>query len=153
MQDLNHQQYLLRRGNLTQATQEAIAIYSHDLAASYLGNATRFSSSLRKVHSSHTFSVGNFQTNTAVQNHQILHPDIPRNSSVLSVYVGHDASIALSHSGRILCVLELERLYKIRYFGPLQKDYHGLGFRSSMQFALRRFSEQCQAGEEQARPM
>ena len=29
-------------------------------------------------------------------------------------------------------MLELERFYKIRYFGPLQKDYHGLGFRSSI---------------------
>ena len=86
-------QYLLTQGNLTQATHEAIAIYSHDLTASYLGNVTRFSSNLRKVTYSPTFSAGNFQTNTAVQNHLNLRPDIPRNSSVLSIYVGHDASI------------------------------------------------------------
>ena len=34
----------------------------------------------------------------------------------ISFFVGHDSSIAVSSSGRIECVLELERLFKERYF-------------------------------------
>ena len=35
--------------------------------------------------------------------------------AALSVYTGHDASIAASQDGRVLCVLELERLLGVRY--------------------------------------
>ncbi|CAE7206645.1 nolO [Symbiodinium pilosum] len=39
--------------------------------------------------------------------------------SVLALkFFGHDASIAVAKGGRIQCVLELERLFEIRYFSP-----------------------------------
>ena len=35
--------------------------------------------------------------------------------AALAVYTGHDASIAVSQDGRVLCVLEIERLLGVRY--------------------------------------
>lgn len=34
----------------------------------------------------------------------------------IAVYAFHDASVALSKNGRVQCVLELERLFEVRYF-------------------------------------
>ena len=36
-------------------------------------------------------------------------PDV--SEAVLALHMGHDASVAVSHRGRVQCVLELERLF------------------------------------------
>lgn len=33
---------------------------------------------------------------------------------MISLYIGHDASVAVSQNGRVQCVLELERLFEER---------------------------------------
>ena len=40
----------------------------------------------------------------------------PAAPTVISVYAGHDASVAVGRGGKILCVLELERLFEKRYY-------------------------------------
>jgi len=42
-------------------------------------------------------------------------PQVPQVSTVLSFFLGHDSSIAAVRDGVIVCVLELERLFDIRY--------------------------------------
>lgn len=54
----------------------------------------------------------------------------PAAPTVISVYAGHDASVAVGRGGKILCVLELERLFEKRYYespsnGTLfMRDWH-----------------------------
>ena len=43
-------------------------------------------------------------------------------SAVLALHMGHDASVAVSHKGRVQCVLELERFFNKRYYRPLVGD-------------------------------
>jgi len=40
----------------------------------------------------------------------------------IALYLGHDASIAVSQDGHVVCVLELERLFGVRYFRYSNKD-------------------------------
>lgn len=40
----------------------------------------------------------------------------PKPVNVLSIFAGHDASIAISIDGQVQCVLELERLFGERYY-------------------------------------
>ena len=42
--------------------------------------------------------------------------------AVIGLYPGHDASIARAVGGRVQCVLELERLFDVRYFCPTYSD-------------------------------
>ena len=44
----------------------------------------------------------------------------PRKGSQIALYNSHEANIAISIDGRVQCVLELERLFGVRYFVPSQ---------------------------------
>ena len=47
--------------------------------------------------------------------------------AAIALYLGHDASIAVSEDGHVVCVLELERLFGVRYFRYNNKDSVFLG--------------------------
>ncbi|CAE7527458.1 nolO [Symbiodinium natans] len=42
----------------------------------------------------------------------------PRKGAQIALYNSHEANIAISIDGRVQCVLELERLFGVRYFAP-----------------------------------
>ena len=55
----------------------------------------------------------------------------------------HDATIAIGQGGRIQCVLELERLFEVRYYAPELHD-----FNESWQLALKTVEEKCECDPE-----
>ena len=149
-------QAFLRQKNLTERTFDTISLHLHDVTASRLGNASRFSANLKKLVTSPTYAKGNFHAlATAQEKQRGLHPDVPWNSSVLSIYLGHDSSFALSHSGRVQCVLELERLFNVRYFDAQIASFeHNMGYVASVLQALRQFRQHCaQHGLEREGPI
>ncbi|CAJ1440188.1 unnamed protein product [Effrenium voratum] len=52
--------------------------------------------------------------------------ELPSTGSAIALYAAHDSSIAISLDGRILCVLELERLFGVRYFWPPLEASRGI---------------------------
>ena len=61
--------------------------------------------------------------------------------AVIGLYPGHDASIAIAVGGRVQCVLELERLFDVRYFCPTYSDE--TRFRDEWTRALAAVRERC----------
>ena len=49
-----------------------------------------------------------------------------RGRTAIAFNLGHGAGVAISANGRVKCVLELERLFEVRYWGQLAKVSKGL---------------------------
>ncbi|CAE7280842.1 nodU [Symbiodinium natans] len=64
--------------------------------------------------------------------------ELPRSGTALVVYPAHDSSVAVSIDGRIQCVLELERLFRERYYWPRLQDTAYV-----WKMALRFVSDRC----------
>lgn len=61
----------------------------------------------------------------------------------ISFFVGHDSSIAVGSLGRIECVLELERLFKERYFRFPRQDFNR--FTAVLMGSLEVLRQRCDA--------
>ena len=48
--------------------------------------------------------------------------EVEQQGAAIALYSGHDANIAVSVNGDVKCVLELERLFGVRYFMPNMKN-------------------------------
>eukprot|EP00928_Gymnodinium_smaydae_P055080 TRINITY_DN38702_c0_g1_i1.p1 TRINITY_DN38702_c0_g1~~TRINITY_DN38702_c0_g1_i1.p1 ORF type:complete len:645 (-),score=127.58 TRINITY_DN38702_c0_g1_i1:19-1953(-) len=62
--------------------------------------------------------------------------------AAIAVYAFHDASVALSCGGQVQCVLELERLFEVRYF--LSDTGSRERFRADWLVALRAVRDRCE---------
>ncbi|CAE6967053.1 nolO [Symbiodinium sp. CCMP2592] len=76
--------------------------------------------------------------------HELLLPDgvLAEDKAIISIQAGHDASIAISSGSRIQCVLELERLFEIRYFPEAVEN-----FQSNWRQALEIVRDRCDCDE------
>ncbi|CAL1143546.1 unnamed protein product [Cladocopium goreaui] len=61
--------------------------------------------------------------------------------TILALHMGHDSSIAITRNGRVQCILELERLFEVRYFAPPVKDW--TKFRKDWTHALKTVQRRC----------
>lgn len=69
--------------------------------------------------------------------------------AAIALYSGHDANIAVSVNGHVKCVLELERLFGVRYFIPDMKNK--TSYREDWQRALATVRDFCECDEFPAR--
>jgi len=44
--------------------------------------------------------------------------------AIIAFFLFHDSAVAVSKNGKVQCVLELERLFKIRYFNSIGRPQH-----------------------------
>lgn len=66
---------------------------------------------------------------------------------VIAIYHGHDASIAVSVGGEVRCVLELERLFGVRFYRLPDENEDLPAFRDDLTAALGVVRDRCLAGE------
>ncbi|CAE7498570.1 novN [Symbiodinium natans] len=72
--------------------------------------------------------------------HELALPDEVQaaEKAIISIQAGHDASIAIAKGSRIQCVLELERLFEIRYFPEAVNN-----FQRNWRYALETVRDRC----------
>ncbi|CAK9089122.1 Decarbamoylnovobiocin carbamoyltransferase (Novobiocin biosynthesis protein N) [Durusdinium trenchii] len=81
-------------------------------------------------------------------------PPISR-PAVIAFHAGHDASIAIGVAGRVQCVLELERLFEVRYYslgGGMTLDMSEADFAQAWLFALDAVLSGCECDAEEKCP-